>query len=490
MATDISESVLRKQIEPHHDKIFALFKLSDGRLSFEEKKSDKTERTGKTERRVYLEIKVFNDEAKLAGIVWYFGNKRAYIDDVRIMVNRKESQKVDMVLVAGESTTSAGKKELKEAKIRLIREVESIKSKTTKKKKTTVVEEEEEDISVDDDITLLGFNSELIQKAQELIKQQEPEIINVTEVKGFEGVSDVKGFSSAKDLLVVYRVVDKKSIGVKEVRTFAEHYTNKDTVPKHLLAPDKFTPTAKKEALDSKINIISLKDEITSEGNEETQALNERLRDGAIEIIQHRGYSLVSATDKRYTNLMAGSEKLGSYLIAEKTEKTKDGKSAKSKMLVLLPAEEVVRVATVRAFYDQMESLKFDKGMLIPLKRFTYTADRECKTLGITAYRKNNPVFNIFDHIYVPEHQTVTREEVRRILQQYNCKLHQLPKIYEDDPAVVIIEARIGDVVKVFRDPEDLSKVAYRLVVRRPDVDSVSSPRSLSEGLAGVEEEA
>ncbi|RMG42384.1 MAG: hypothetical protein D6732_01140 [Methanobacteriota archaeon] len=105
---------------------------------------------------------------------------------------------------------------------------------------------------------------------------------------------------------------------------------------------------------------------------------------------------------------------------------------------------------------------------MIALKRFTYTAERECRALGIIPIRKNHPVFNIFNHFLVPEHRILSKKEVREVLKKYNCKLHQLPKIYEDDPGVVAIDARIGDVIEIERAPD---VKFYRLVIGRPDVE-------------------
>ena len=285
------------------------------------------------------------------------------------------------------------------------------------------------------------------------------------EVKDHEGVYDVKGYSSTNDLLVIYRTIDKPTIGVKEVRKFIQEIEGLSNVPSAILGQDKFTPSARKEAMEHNINLISLKDEIETEGSKEKQEYMDRLAEGAVEIIEHRGYQIVKESDPQYSNLIAGSEKLGNYIIAIKKDKNGE---VTSKMLILLPNEEVVRVATVRAFKEQMDSLGIDEGMMIALKRFTYTAERECRALDIIPIRKNHPVFNIFNHFLVPEHRILSKAEVRELLKSYNCKLHQLPKIYSDDPGVVAIDGKIGDVLEIQRS-EDVK--FYRLVVGRPDIE-------------------
>ncbi len=457
-------NILQEQIEENQDKVFAIFGIDEGRLSTEERTGEKAD---------FLEIKVFTSDARLKGIAWYFGNKRAYIEDVKKMKTRKESQKVDMVLIAGEGTTAAGKKILKEAGIKLVKDLKSVKvtekkKRRTKKKKKKVVE-----TTIDDDISIATDASDLIKKAVSLANKREPEIVKVTPVNEKEGIFDVKGLSSTNDPLIIYRTIEKNTVGVKEIRSFVEDMEDIiKKVPVAILGRDKFTPSAKKEAQEHGINLVSFKDEKETEGSAEKQEYMERLAEGAIEIIEHRGYKILKESDAQYSSLVAGSEKLGTYIIA-----VKENEKGTSKMLILLPNEEVVRVATVRAFKDQMDALGVDEGMMIALKRFTYTAERECRTLNIIPIRKNHPVFNIFNHFLVPEHRVLSKKEVREVLKKYNCKMHQLPKIYEDDPGVVAIDARIGDVIEIERAPD---VKFYRLVIGRPDIEKYQEQSALT----------
>ncbi len=445
------QNPLTEFVEENPDKFFALFDQSGGRLSYEEKDGEKGD---------FLEIKVLNEKAKLAGIVWYFGNKRAYIEDIRLMVSRKENQKIPMVLLAGEGTTSAGKKELKEAKIRMIKDLEILKSLQIKKKRKRNKKRKEANVSVDDDVSITEIpESPLIKIAQMMVQKREPEFIQVREIKGAESKSyEVRGYTSNNDVLAVYRTVDNDSIGVKVIRQFASSLERTENIPIAIIANDRFTPSAKKEAQELGINLISEREEIETKGDEEQQQLSERLKRGAIEIIEQRDYNVVQKTDQKFMKLFAGSESLGTYIIAENKKK--------KTLLVLLPSEEVVRVATVREFQNQMIALEIVDGMLIALKRFTYTAEREAKEFKIVALKKNHPVFNIFSHELVPVHRLMTNEEVDDVLERYNAKLNQLPRIYDDDPGVVAVNGKVGDVIRIHRSDDAEN---FRLIIPRPD---------------------
>lgn len=452
-----------EKVQEEEDKFIALFGQTGGRINSEEKKGEKGD---------FIEVKVLNEQAKLAGIVWYFGSKRAYIEDIRSMVKRKETQKIDMVLVAGEGTTSAGKKELKEVKIKLLKDLETVKIKTTKKKKKTAVKVKQEEITIDDDVAITDApDSSLIRLAQVMIQTGEPDIIKIEEVKGSDVLTyELIGYASNKDVLAVYWAIDEASIGVKLIRRFQSSLTNiKDNIPRAIIGPDKFTPSAQKEANELNINLISEREENETKGSEEQQLLNQRLIEGARDIIEQRNFKIVQKKSSKFMKLIAGSESLGTYLVAEN--------EGDETLLILLPSEEVVRVATVREFKKQMDALKITEGMLIPLKRFTYTAEREAKEFKITALKKNHPVFNIFNHELVPEHQKMTQLEIDDMLIKYNAKINELPKIYEDDPGVVAVNGAVGDVIRVVRGHDSEN---FRLIIPRADGGVTESTAILS----------
>jgi len=55
------------------------------------------------------------------------------------------------------------------------------------------------------------------------------------------------------------------------------------------------------------------------------------------------------------------------------------------------------------------------------------------------------------DHIDVPKHQIMTRKEAEEVLEKYHCKATELPFIFGNDPAIVGLGVKPGDMIKVTR---------------------------------------
>ncbi len=74
--------------------------------------------------------------------------------------------------------------------------------------------------------------------------------------------------------------------------------------------------------------------------------------------------------------------------------------------------------------------------------------------------------FNIFEHVLVPKHVILNAEEISNLLKKFNIALNQLPRISSKDPAVKVLNAKPGDVIKILRKSETAGiSEFYRIVV-------------------------
>jgi len=78
---------------------------------------------------------------------------------------------------------------------------------------------------------------------------------------------------------------------------------------------------------------------------------------------------------------------------------------------------------------------------------------------------KGTPI-DISNHIYVPKHEIITKQEAEKILQKFNCKPTELPLIFENDPAIMKLGVKPGDLVKITRQSATAGEsLYYRYVV-------------------------
>jgi DNA-directed RNA polymerase subunit H len=70
------------------------------------------------------------------------------------------------------------------------------------------------------------------------------------------------------------------------------------------------------------------------------------------------------------------------------------------------------------------------------------------------------------DHVYVPKHEIISKNEAEQVLKKYNCKLTELPLIFVTDPAIVGLGVKPGDVIKITRKSSTAGQsLYYRYVV-------------------------
>jgi len=55
------------------------------------------------------------------------------------------------------------------------------------------------------------------------------------------------------------------------------------------------------------------------------------------------------------------------------------------------------------------------------------------------------------NHILVPKHEIMAKEEAEQVLEKYHCKATELPLIFVSDPAIVGLGVKPGDMIKITR---------------------------------------
>ncbi len=150
-------------------------------------------------------------------------------------------------------------------------------------------------------------------------------------------------------------------------------------------------------------------------------------------------------------------------IVAEK--QTADGDTVK--LLTRFPKVGSLGVAVVRELEAYRKENDFDQAILVARKKVTHYARKESIKCGVEILSAANPLFNIFDHDLVPRHIILEKDEEEQVLEKYQVKKYQLPKILDSDPAVKAIQAKAGNVLRIERNPKLMEEGNYyRLVIK------------------------
>ena len=73
---------------------------------------------------------------------------------------------------------------------------------------------------------------------------------------------------------------------------------------------------------------------------------------------------------------------------------------------------------------------------------------------------------NYSHHNIVPKHTKLSEKQKQELLKQYNCTIDQLPRIIKTDTALMDLDVKVDDVVKIDRfSRTEGSSLFYRRVV-------------------------
>ena len=70
------------------------------------------------------------------------------------------------------------------------------------------------------------------------------------------------------------------------------------------------------------------------------------------------------------------------------------------------------------------------------------------------------------DHVDVPKHEIMTRKDSEEVLEKYHFKTTDLPLIFANDPAIIGLGVKPGDMIKITRKSATAGEsLYYRYVV-------------------------
>jgi len=174
-------------------------------------------------------------------------------------------------------------------------------------------------------------------------------------------------------------------------------------------------------------------------------------------VVKTRG--LLNLRAYKTTELLEYDDKYVMYPIKEK-----DGTVLKYVVWVLKEVR-VVGIALLRDLAAKMEENEAQRGMLVGGSRYTPAGKKYAKAARIELVEGGYASFDLFEHELVPKHWIASDEEINMVLTHYKIKKSQLPRIASDDPAVKVLGALQGQVLRIERDSlTSGTSYYYRLV--------------------------
>ncbi|XP_008788539.2 DNA-directed RNA polymerases II and IV subunit 5A-like isoform X1 [Phoenix dactylifera] len=192
-----------------------------------------------------------------------------------------------------------------------------------------------------------------------------------------------------------------------------------------------------------------------------------RIRRTLLEMLRDRGFLVTDAEIAMTREQFI--EKFGINFRKEVLDFHRSKRDDPSDIICVFFVEDKLCIMSLEAYLTQMNSAKLTRAIFVvkdkPTQLFLWElGDHSAKHLEV--FTEEELLVNISKNVFVPKHELLTSPKKKFLLERYNVKITQLPRIQVTDPVARYYGLVRGDVVKITRSSETAGRyVTYRAAV-------------------------
>ena len=140
-------------------------------------------------------------------------------------------------------------------------------------------------------------------------------------------------------------------------------------------------------------------------------------------------------------------------------------------IFVFFPEEVKVGVKALKVYAERMQTAGTSRAIVVVQQSLTPFAkaalvDLFAPKFHMEQFQEQELLVNITEHVLVPQHRLLSKEEKATLLARYKVKDTQLPRIQHSDPVARYYGLNRGEVVRIVRPSQTAGRyVTYRLCI-------------------------